>query len=203
MSEKKRGMFSQPQKKASWNDTPWFLVLVHRRGWRSMKMISGAFLHPQVLPCTLWRDHGRVLVWALCEGQPGHPGWMIYIYIYISIVDTLQMGIRPHVYQSFGVEFHEFQVYLNSPAHSYLNPLPCHTTILLLMGGIQNNHLKCINPCKWWDKLPTSTGAGIQPSTVSPWIFVMWWWIVCEFPHSCTVKLYRGFYAWTPPPGRI
>ena len=24
----------------------------------------------------------------------------------------------------------------------------------------------CIKPCKWWDKLPTSTGAGLLPSTV-------------------------------------
>ena len=181
-----------PPKKASWNGTPWFLLLVHRRGWSSMKRISGAFLHHQVLPCTLWRGHGRVLVRALlCEGQPGHPGWMIYSRYVTN-------GYKATFLSKFWSEFHEFQVYLNSPAHSYLNPLPCHTTILLLMGGIQNSHLKCINPCKWWDKLPTSTGAGIQPSTVSPWIFVMWWWIVCEFPHSCTVKLYRGFYAWTP-----
>ena len=31
----------------------------------------------------------------------------------------------------------------------------------------QNNHLGCMKPCKYWDKLPSSTGflAGIQPST--------------------------------------
>ena len=26
------------------------------------------------------------------------------------------------------------------------------------MEDIPNNHLGCIKPCKWWDKLPTSTG---------------------------------------------
>ena len=29
----------------------------------------------------------------------------------------------------------------------------------LLMEGILNNHLGCIQPCKQWDKVPTSTGA--------------------------------------------
>ena len=28
------------------------------------------------------------------------------------------------------------------------------------------NHLGCLKPCKQWDKLPTSTGAGFQPSIV-------------------------------------
>ena len=28
------------------------------------------------------------------------------------------------------------------------------------------HHLECIKPCKYWDKLPTSTGAGFLPSTV-------------------------------------
>ena len=27
------------------------------------------------------------------------------------------------------------------------------------------HYLGCIKPCKWWDKLPTSTGAAFQPST--------------------------------------
>jgi len=34
------------------------------------------------------------------------------------------------------------------------------------MEEIPNNHLGCIKPCKQWDKLPTSSGAGILPSTV-------------------------------------
>ena len=29
------------------------------------------------------------------------------------------------------------------------------------------HHLGCINHCKWWDKLPTSTGAGFQLLTVA------------------------------------
>ena len=29
------------------------------------------------------------------------------------------------------------------------------------------HHLGSLKPCKHWDKLPTSTGAGFQPSTVS------------------------------------
>jgi len=28
------------------------------------------------------------------------------------------------------------------------------------------HHLGCVKPCKHWDKLPTSTGAGFLPSTV-------------------------------------
>ena len=38
---------------------------------------------------------------------------------------------------------------------------------LLLVEEIPNNHLGCIKPRKWWDKLPTSTGAGFLPATVS------------------------------------
>ena len=34
------------------------------------------------------------------------------------------------------------------------------------MDEIPNNHLGCIKPCKWLDKLPTSIGAGFLPSTV-------------------------------------
>ena len=37
---------------------------------------------------------------------------------------------------------------------------------LLLMAEILQ-HLGCIKPYKQWEKLPTSTGAGFQPSTVS------------------------------------
>ena len=39
---------------------------------------------------------------------------------------------------------------------------------ILLMEEIPNNHQGCIQPCKQWDKLPTSTGQrGIsEPSTV-------------------------------------
>ena len=36
---------------------------------------------------------------------------------------------------------------------------------LLLMAEILH-HLGCMKPYKQWDKLPTSTGAGFQPSTV-------------------------------------
>ena len=40
--------------------------------------------------------------------------------------------------------------------------------IFLVMEEIPNNHLGCIKPCKWWDKLPTSTGDCqiSEPSTV-------------------------------------
>ena len=38
--------------------------------------------------------------------------------------------------------------------------------ILLLMAEILH-HLGCMKPYKQWEKLPTSTGAGFQPSTVS------------------------------------
>ena len=37
--------------------------------------------------------------------------------------------------------------------------------VILLMEEILH-HLGCIKPCKYWDKLPTSTGAGFLPSTV-------------------------------------
>ena len=43
--------------------------------------------------------------------------------------------------------------------------------LLLLMAEIPDNHLTCMKPCKSWDKLPTSTGAGFQPSTVSHFFF--------------------------------
>ena len=36
------------------------------------------------------------------------------------------------------------------------------------MEEIPNNHRGCIKLCKSWDKLPTSTGAGLQPSTAVP-----------------------------------
>ena len=38
--------------------------------------------------------------------------------------------------------------------------------MVLLMAEIPNNHLGCMKPQKQRDKLPTSTGAGFQPSTV-------------------------------------
>ena len=37
--------------------------------------------------------------------------------------------------------------------------------VILLMEEILH-HLGCMKPYKYWDKLPTSTGAGFQPSTV-------------------------------------
>ena len=43
----------------------------------------------------------------------------------------------------------------------------CLVSLVLLMEEIPNNHLGCVKPCKWWDKLPTSTGAGFFPSTVA------------------------------------
>ena len=47
-------------------------------------------------------------------------------------------------------------------------------------------HLGCIEPCKGWDKLPTSTGAGFLPSTVAQkmmawrkqligYLLIIWW----------------------------
>ena len=38
--------------------------------------------------------------------------------------------------------------------------------VVLLMAEIPNNQLGYIKPCQLWDKLPTSTGAGFQSSTV-------------------------------------
>jgi len=38
-----------------------------------------------------------------------------------------------------------------------------HTTVD--GSKIPSNHLGCVKPCKECDKLPTSTGAGFQPST--------------------------------------
>ena len=40
-----------------------------------------------------------------------------------------------------------------------------NNTKILLMAEILH-HLGCMKPYKYWDKLPTSTGAGFQPSTV-------------------------------------
>ena len=41
---------------------------------------------------------------------------------------------------------------------SKLSNVVIHILIILLMEEIPNNHLRCIKPCKEWDKLPTSTG---------------------------------------------
>ena len=48
------------------------------------------------------------------------------------------------------------------------------TPVILLMAEIPNNHLGCMKPYKQWDKLPTSTGAGFQPSTVG-FLRGGWW----------------------------
>ncbi len=40
------------------------------------------------------------------------------------------------------------------------------SNIILLMEVIPKNHLGCTKPCKEWDKLPTSTGAGFQPTSL-------------------------------------
>ena len=53
--------------------------------------------------------------------------------------------------------------------------------IVLLMEEILH-HLGCTNPCKYWDKLPTSTGAGFQPSTV---------------PIVSIVVFFNGCFWWT------
>ena len=37
---------------------------------------------------------------------------------------------------------------------------------ILVMEEKILHHLFCIKPSKWWDKLPTSSGAGFQPSTL-------------------------------------
>ena len=42
-----------------------------------------------------------------------------------------------------------------------------HFSKLLLMDGIPNNHLGCINPCKWWDIYHINCFAGFLLSTVS------------------------------------
>ena len=42
---------------------------------------------------------------------------------------------------------------------------------LLFMEEIPNNHLGCTKPCKLWDQLPTSTGAGFRPSTICIYIY--------------------------------
>ena len=39
--------------------------------------------------------------------------------------------------------------------------------LVLLMAEISNNHLGCMKPYKQWENY-LSTGAGFQPSTVSP-----------------------------------
>ena len=47
-------------------------------------------------------------------------------------------------------------------------------------GGYRNpipNHLGCIKPCNYWDKLPTSSGAGFLPSTVSS-VFISFCWFI-------------------------
>jgi len=36
----------------------------------------------------------------------------------------------------------------------------------IIDGRNPASQLGCIKPCKFWDKLPTSTGAGCLPSTV-------------------------------------
>ena len=45
-----------------------------------------------------------------------------------------------------------------------------------------------LKPCEWWDKVPTSNGAGFQPSTVSWFIsipvFLGFWWRVTVFKTS-------------------
>ena len=42
----------------------------------------------------------------------------------------------------------------------------CLVSLVLLMDEILYR-LGCVKPCKWWAKLPTSTGAGFFPSTVA------------------------------------
>ena len=77
---------------------------------------------------------------------------------------------------------HQYQPFERSPAARFLADLPTinHGQInhwnkslddppsiaqILMMEEILQ-HLGCIKPCKEWDKLPTSTGAGFFPSTV-------------------------------------
>ena len=69
-------------------------------------------------------------------------------------------------------------VYLPTWMLDFYGKLVGEYTILLLMQENPANHLGCIESCKQWDKISTSTGAGFLPSTVGslkPWlVFVSW-----------------------------
>ena len=59
--------------------------------------------------------------------------------------------------------FNQSLVYWNNPQTqktlAYLRAgFQTLTFFILLMAEIPNNHLRCIKPCRQWDKLPTSTG---------------------------------------------
>jgi len=56
--------------------------------------------------------------------------------------------------------------------------------MILLMEGILH-HLGCKKPCKYWDKVPTSTGAGFRPSTVS---FITGFNSIREYCHRLQIE---------------
>ena len=58
------------------------------------------------------------------------------------------------------------KVKVTKTGRSFTNFLGEANVDLLLMEEIRLTTKKCMKPCKQWDKLPTSTGAGILPSTV-------------------------------------
>ena len=87
---------------------------------------------------------------CLRQSMMGISVFVIYIYIYIDCI----VGILLHSYST-----------LEETDMSIL-PLQIKLeTNILLMEKILH-HLGCMKPCKSWDKLPTSTGAGFLPSTV-------------------------------------
>ena len=57
-------------------------------------------------------------------------------------------------------------------------------SMILLMEGILH-HLGCKKPCKYWDKVPTSTGAGFRPSTVS---FITGFNSIREYCHRLQIE---------------
>ena len=56
---------------------------------------------------------------------------------------------------------------------------------------ILNNHQGCMKPCKWWDKLPTSTGAGFFKSIV--WLLKDFFCMDDRNMYTCAFKENMNF----------
>ena len=74
-----------------------------------------------------------------------------------------------------------------------------HPQLILLMEEILH-HQGCIKPCKLWDKLPTSTGVGFQPSTSHVSLILQIW---TQHSHRFSPPVQSiAWIGWSPWPGR-
>ena len=75
-----------------------------------------------------------------------------------------------------------------------------YNVMILLMEEIPNNHLGCKKSCKWWDKLPTSTGDRRISSINSMSCYVVLFFLSPAMFHDVPPQIFEkafGLKVWT------